>query len=227
MAEKRICQKYRLSVEGETEKWYFDWLCDMIKKSDEAKCDISIKPTIQQSPMKYAKGLNSLMVRSIYHICDVESLEPVHVEKFQNILSEMKAAKTQKLKKVDYKLGYSNFTFELWIVLHKKDCNGSLAHRSKYLSHINKAFGENFEDLDHFKAEDNFKRCLSKLTLNDVKMAIHRAERIMISNAENGKKEIEFKGFKYYEDNPSLTIWTIVKEMLMDCGIKVSESKDI
>ena len=32
MTEKRICQKYRLSVEGETEKWYFDWLCDMIKK---------------------------------------------------------------------------------------------------------------------------------------------------------------------------------------------------
>lgn len=222
MAEKRFCQKYYLSVEGETEKWYFDWLCGMIRESEEANCDISIKSTIQQSPMKYAKSLNSLMARSIYHICDVESLEPVHVEKFHNILSEMKEAK--KLKRIDYQLGYSNFAFELWMVLHKRTCNGSLAHRSQYLSHINKAFGENFEDLDHFKVEDNFKRCLSRLTLDDVKSAIQRAERIMNANAENGKKVIQYKGYKYYEENPSLSIWKVVQKMLSDCGIKVSES---
>jgi hypothetical protein len=31
----------------------------------------------------------------------------------------MKEAKTQK--KITYYLGYSNFTFELWMVLHKRN----------------------------------------------------------------------------------------------------------
>jgi len=53
---------------------------------------------------------------------------------FHGILSEMKEAKTQK--KITYELGYSNFAFELWMVLHKRDCNGPLNHRKQYLGPI-------------------------------------------------------------------------------------------
>lgn len=73
----------------------------------------------------------------------------------------MKEAKTQK--KIGYVLGYSNFTFELWMVLHKRACNGSLTHRRQYLAPISDSFGEKFEDLDHYKREDAFTRCLNKL----------------------------------------------------------------
>ena len=57
----------------------------------------------------------------------MESNDPVHVDKFKRILSEMNEAKKQK--KITYMLGYSNFTFELWMVLHKQDCNSSFNHR--------------------------------------------------------------------------------------------------
>ena len=59
---------------------------------------------------------------------------------FHGILSEMKEAKTKK--KITYELGYSNFAFELWMVLHKRDCNGPLSYRKQYLGPICQAFGE-------------------------------------------------------------------------------------
>lgn len=68
---------------------------------------------------KFYKTVNAKTTPEAFHICDVESNEPFHVEKFRNILSEMKEAKTQK--KMTYRLGYSNFAFELWMVLHKRN----------------------------------------------------------------------------------------------------------
>lgn len=56
----------------------------------------------------------------VIHICDIESNGEYHTDKFQNILKEMSEVKKQK--NINYQLGYSNFTFELWIILHKKDC---------------------------------------------------------------------------------------------------------
>ena len=151
------------------------------------------------------------------HICDVESNEPLHVSKLQTILSEMKDAQTNK--RIDYQLGYSNFSFELWMVLHKKDCYGPLSHRSQYLLHINQVYDEHFEDLDQYKAHDAFHRCLAKLTLDDVKAAIRRAETITRNNKRDGKTLLQYKGYRYYRDNPALSINEAVKRMLVDCSV--------
>ena len=220
MAERSNTYKYVLTVEGETEKWYFDWLSQIINACDTISDTVSIKATVQQSPIKFAKRINNLTTPTIFHICDVESKEPVHVEKFKNILKEMKKAKTDK--GIAYILGYSNFTFELWMMLHKRACNGHLTNRTQYLSHINKAFNEEFEDLDKYKAHDAFHRCLSKLSLEDVAAAIDRAETITNMNKENDVKVNSHYGYKYYDENPSLSIWEVVKKILLDCGyIKV------
>ena len=101
----------------------------------------------------------------------------------------------------------------------KKTCNGSFADRSQYLEPINQAYGEKFEDLAHYKREDNFKRCLSKLSLEDVKSAIGRAQTITENNKTGGKKIITYMGYKYYKDNPALSIHEAIHKMLIDCGI--------
>jgi len=217
MSERRDVRKYTFTVEGETEQWYLLWLRDQINACSKRKADVSVVVKVQQSPKKYAKSVITKATPSITHICDVESNDPVHVEKLQRILSEMKEAKD--LKNINYELGYSNFTFELWMVLHKKTFNSPLAHRTQYLEPINQAFGERFEDLDHYKREDNFKRCLSKLTLDDVKSAISRAEIITDSNKTDGKTIIRYKGFSYYRDNPALSIHEAVHKMMIDCGL--------
>ena len=105
------------------------------------------------------------------------------------------------------------------IVLHKKKCNGSLTDRTQYLSHINQIFGEKFENLDQYKHENNFKRCLSKLGLDDVRAAIQRAKEIMKVNKDNGKSLIRHGGYEYYEDNPALTMHEAVEKILVESGL--------
>ncbi len=217
MSERLERLKYAFTVEGETEQWYLLWLRDQINQYEGRKYNVAFDVKVQQSPRKYYKGINAKTTPEVTHICDVESNNPIHVEKFQNILSEMAEAKSQK--KIKYALGYSNFTFELWMILHKRDCNGSLTDRRQYLNPINQAFGEKFENLDQYKHEDNFKRCLGKLTINDVIMAVGRADIITANNIETGKKILTSCRYRYFRDNPSLSIHEVVKGILTDCKI--------
>ena len=217
MPDKRETLKYTFTVEGETEQLYLLWLRDQINACPDRKKDAAIIVKVQQSPAKFYKSTSRKVTPAVTHICDVESNEPVHVTKFHNILAEMKDAKTNK--QIDYHLGYSNYSFELWMVLHKKECNGSFSHRSQYLAPINQVFGENFEDLDHYKAHDAFQRCLARLTLDDVRKAIRRAETITRINERDGKTILQYKGYKYYQDNPALSINEAVKRVLAECGV--------
>lgn len=129
----------------------------------------------------------------------------------------MKEAKQQK--NIKYQLGYSNFTFELWIILHKKDCFGPFYNRKQYLVPIQQCFNEKFEDLEHYKQENTFKRCLEKLTLNDVKSAIKRADKLSQQNISDHKKIVKHSGYSYYRENPALSINEVVKRILTECGI--------
>lgn len=222
MSEKLQTLKYVFTVEGETERWYLEWLCDRINEYPDRKCNVSIETRVQQSPEKFYKSTTKKVTPEVTHICDVESNEDVHVRKFQKILSEMKDAKTNK--KISYELGYSNYTFELWMVLHKRNCNGPLGHRNQYLAPINSAYEKKYRNLEEFKKEDNFKYCLSKLTLEDVKSAIERADFITKNNELDGKTQLQYKGYKYYRDNPALSIHDRVRKILKESG--VIEKKD-
>ena len=217
--ERKEIRKFVFTVEGETEKLYFEWLQDTINACEESKYNVSIVAKVQQSPKKYAKTVNAMSTPKITHICDYESNDDVHVNKFKRILSELNEANSTIGKKFRYDLGYSNFTFELWMVLHKNTCNGILTDRTKYLSHINKAYGEHFEVLDHYKRESDFKRCLSKLCIDDVRQAIHRSKRIMDYKVASGERKEQYKGFEYYKENPALTIWKSVEAILQECEL--------
>lgn len=213
--ENRI---YYFSVEGETEKWYLDWLQDRVNAEQAAQYTVKLNSKIQKDPIARVKALTILGKTEIIHVFDRESEEPAHVQQFQTTLDRMKAAQNMG-KSIKYKLGYSNFTFELWMVLHKADCNGALAHRSNYLGSLNRAYNERFESLYQYKHENNFKRVLGKLNLENVRQAIWRAKVIMARKKEAGYVQQEYKGYKYYKENPSLSIWEIVEKILIDCGL--------
>ena len=216
MRERLETLKYTFTVEGETEQWYLFWLRDQINGYAGRTYNVAFDIKVQQSPRKFYKGISAKMTPTVTHICDVESNEPVHVNKFKNILSELKEAKDQK--GITYSLGYSNFTFELWMVLHKRNCNGSFSDRKQYLVPINQAFDEKFENLDQYKHEDNFKRCLSKLSMEDVLAALNRADVITANNVRDGKTLIKYKTYSYYRDNPALSIHEAVRRIIKECG---------
>lgn len=210
-------KKYYLSVEGETEKWYFEWLVGVINNSTEAKHKIKLDCKIEKDPAKYVKGLLILEKTAVTHVFDRESEDEVHTTQFQTTLERIKKAESSG-KKVKYSLGYSNFSFELWMVLHKSDCNGPKTHRKQYLDPINRAYGEKFENLKECKKEKNFQRILGKLTIEDVKNAITRSQSIMQMNEEN-YESCKVGNYDFFTENPSLTIWKCVESMLKGCGL--------
>lgn len=218
MANRKNSKKYYFSVEGETEEWYLLWLRDLINSTEEAAFKVAIDCKIEKDPLKRAKGLLTTTKTEIYHFSDYESDEEIHVKQFKDTMDRMKAAMGLG-KQITYKFGYSNFTFDLWIVLHKADCFGSLTHRRNYLPHINRAYGEEFESMEEYKHEDNFKRCLKQLSLEDVIKAVERSEKIMGNNVASGYVLQRYKGFSYYKENPSLAVWKAIKKILKDCKL--------
>ena len=139
------------------------------------------------------------------------------IKQFEKVMDRMREAENLG-KTIKYQFGYSNFTFDLWIVLHKADCNGMLTDRSKYLEKINSAYSEKFETMGKYKTRDNFAGCLAKLTLDDVCNAVKRSEKIMRSNKELYNL-MSYKKFSYYRENPSLEVGTIIGSILRECSV--------
>lgn len=77
---------------------------------------------------------------------------------------------------VTRKIGiYHFFDYESDEPLHVKGFQEVLDNMKKaekigkqYITPINRAFGEKFQNMDEFKEENNFKRCLKKMDLSNV-----------------------------------------------------------
>ena len=120
MIKRKRTLKYYFSVEGETEQWYLEWLQDQINNAPKAVNKVSFNKQIQKDPLKRAKSLAITDKVEIWHLSDYESSDEVHVKQFRETMDRM--ADTKNLRKqITYKFGYSNFTFDLWIILHKMD----------------------------------------------------------------------------------------------------------
>lgn len=218
MAERMENLKYTFSVEGDTERWYLEWLQNQINGCGERKHNVSLQGKVYANPMKFAKTLNCKSTPSATHLCDMESNEKEYEIRFQSVLDELK--KAGKEKGIDYRLGYSNLTFELWIILHRKNCNAPFNDRHQYLESINQIFGEQFKSLSQYKREKDFKRCLSKLQLSDVFDAVKRAKQIVDRKEKNRNGDlVSYRGFRYYRDNPSLSIHESIEKVLVESGL--------
>ena len=215
MKEKRT---YYFSVEGETEQWYLEWLQKTINAENSAAYLVKLDSKIQKNPMSRAKQMTIIGKTTIAHIVDVESNEHAHVQQFQETLKRMKDAQKAG-KNIVYRLGYSNFTFELWMILHKYDCYSSYSYRDQYLAPLNRAYDEHFENLKQYKQESNYKRILSKLTLDDVRQAIKRSKAIIKQNNEHGHRLQRYCNYEYYSENPSLSVWECIEQILKDCKL--------
>lgn len=216
---KKTCNKYYLSVEGETEQWYFERLQELINSKEELQCKVEFNIKINKSIISRAKSIPALYKHTkVYHFCDYESNEKNHTMEFDKVLDELK--NVNKINKnIDYKLGYSNFSFDLWMILHKRQQKGSVYHRRQYVNGINKAYKENFQFIDDYKEEKNFKRILKKIELEDVINAVKNGNEIRKMNEENLKDKCKVYGkFKYYTENPDLTINECVEQILKECG---------
>jgi len=120
-----------------------------------------------------------------------------------------------------YQLGYSNYTFELWMLLHVADMTHSIQNRHAYLMPVNRWFKKNYGNLGEFKAEAEFQSVLSEfVTLDSIKQAIKRAERIVQLNQDEHKKKETYHGFTFYRENPDVSVHEVVQLIFDVCGVK-------
>lgn len=215
---RKQTQTYYFSVEGETEQWYLKWLENQINENENATYRVKFFTKVQKDPVSFVKSLVVQKEPTIWHLSDIEGNSAEQVQAVHNTLGRLKAVKSLG-KSVIYKWGYSNLSFDLWIVLHKQSCNAELNSVDGYLSRINGAFGTQFESLKKYKEEANFKRCLLQLCIDDVITAVGEAKKIMQRNELVGYPLTHFKGYSYYAHNPSLDLWQPIEIILSDCGL--------
>lgn len=217
---KKFYKEYYFSVEGETEEWYLEYLQKLINNCEKSVYNVKFIKE-KQDPVNFVKS-HTFMKKSavlIGHIIDIESKDYEHKKKFCNQLSSMKKAQNIG-KQVKYILGYSNYTFELWLILHKRDCYGSLSHRKEYKDIICSTYNFNVESIKEYKSKDIFqKNILNKISLDDVIAAVKRGKELELKAEEKNFRKLEHSGFYYYEDNPSMSVWKIIGDILKDCKL--------
>lgn len=200
--DRKQTKKYLILVEGQD--------CEDVKY----KVSINIK-VIRNNFSSFIKKNSSISLNTvIYFVYDYEGNEEYFKK---NVLSNIKSCRNIK-KGMQFVLGYNNLSIELWMLLHKTMFKRSVIHIGDYLEFINRQFNEKIESINTFKQETNFKRCLSKITLDNVKKAVKRADKIM-EDLKKDEQQMEYKGFRYYRKNPSLTTHEIVRIILSDCEI--------
>lgn len=155
---------------------------------------------------------------TIVEVVDYEGSSQSDQQTFLHVLDDM--AKAARLKPgVKCALGYSNLTFELWILLHKMDCRRILDNKKQYLDLLNKAYKSEFETLGKFKQEKNFKKILESITLEEVKDAVKKAEAIRKQNEQDSIPIIYKKEYKYFKKNPDCSLQEFIRKILSDCGL--------
>lgn len=218
MKSRTPSKKFFFSVEGDTERWYLMRLQRLLGEHG-TESNVKIDCKVEKDPLARVRGITVLSKIEIVHMFDMECDRYSDIKKFEAVLSKMK--KAERLgKSVKYILGYSNLSFELWIILHKVDFYIQQSNCSGYLPYINKYYGESFESLNEYKEEKNFKRLLDKITIEDVKSAVSRAKKINENNVNKGYKEIHYANYRYFRENPSLSLGDIILKLLDVAGIK-------
>ena len=225
MKESRL---FLISVEGiNCEKMYFEHLAKLINCSDRSTYNLKVTPR-KMSPLEYAKrnafkttGRRQRSKDLPYiHIQDIEDYyDAFQQKKFFNMIDEMRLA--EEKFGIDYDLGYSNYTFELWMLLHVTDMAYAIQDRHSYLAPINRWFHRKYKDIDEFKNHDEFRKILEEfVTLDSIFQAISRARRIVDNNGKAGKVKETYRGFSFYRDNPDVSVHDVVQMIFDVCGVK-------
>lgn len=231
MAQKKKAPKrpanentFYFSVEGETEQCYLEHLRSLV--NDELKRQgagfrigmvIKVEKDPRQIPWPFITRGEHV---NVVHVCDYESPVPQQagmnrLEQFKTILDNLSAAAEDK--NLTYLLGYSNLSFELWMILHKQPCNGGKIDCKHYLADFNTAYGVSFLSTKACKKEDAFKDLLRGITLSDVHDAIERATAIQQVN-QNAAQAQRHRDYEFYTNNPALSIHERVQDIFTFCA---------
>lgn len=204
-------KNFYLAVEGQSEELYFNHIQKLLNETIESEYKIVFKIKVKERPpincVKWASSQSGLSTCQRYAIFDYE--DDNHLDENLNAIDE-----SRENNKVECII--TNFTFEVWMILHKMEFVTCLNYRTQYLSYINNAFNKRYLSLGDFKNEVEFKRILETITLSDVKDAYLRAKGLKADT--NKAKKINHKKVTILE-NPDTNITGLIGYLLKTQGV--------
>lgn len=213
-----------MSVEGvNCERLYFEHLKKLINSSGQNKFNLAVTPRVA-TPLEFAKR-NAYKIKDksipFIHVQDIEDYNSKeHRDKFFTVIDDIRSV--EERLGIEYRLGYSNYSFELWMLLHVTYMHYTVKDRYAYLAPINQHFHKHYRCLDDFKRQEEFQSILDTyVTLDSIKNAVNRANQIVVSNREQGKVHEQYRGFNFFHENPDLSVHEVVSMIFEICGIKL------
>lgn len=213
---KKLTKQFYIAVEGDTECHYFAHLQKLINNDPRCKTKVDLKVKKVSKPSSYVKSYSILQSSILYCVYDVEGLSSNDTNRFDMILKDATASKNKK--DFQYKLAYSNLSFEMWIILHKQANCPVVDTKEGYCITINKVFNKHFENLSHYKKENNFNSLLQSILLDDVLFAITNAKQLEQRNSSE-TVPTKYGKHQYFKKNPATSLHALVEEILECSGI--------
>ena len=144
---KLVFQQYHFLVEGECEERYLRRLQELINERQDIGQKVSFVIKRGMTMTSMVKNLSPWVKTTIVEVMDYEGSSQSDQQTFVHALDDMEKASHLK-PGVKCVLGYSNLTFELWILLHKMDCRRTLDNKKQYLDLLNQAYKSKFAKAD-------------------------------------------------------------------------------
>ena len=196
-----IRRQYLCICEGLQEKMYIKRVSQLINNPPKIK--ITINTTIGK-----AKRLEKEYVEYDSAVIFDHDLNQKEFEENLKICREIQKNYKKKKSRIIYP-AFSILNFDLWLVLHKKDFCKPVPKNESYQKEIKQIY--NLPKNANIKKEENIKKIIEQIEIEDIKSAIKRANKIKEQKLEEDKKEIH--GYEYYS-NPYLNIQTFISELL-------------
>lgn len=195
---------YIIAVEGKNqEKLYFERVENLINEVEKRKYDIKfdfVEPFGGDPKCIVERAINKSIGKS----------NKAAVFDYDGKTSKYEEAIDLGIEN-NIDLGYSNYSFDLWLIWHKVDFNKCVISQNEYESKVKSVFG--LSPGKNIKKEKIVININSQIALKDIFNAIDRADKNQEYNKNNNTAIITAKGNKYYS-NPDTRIHEILKEIL-------------
>lgn len=199
--KKRLtCINYFCVVEGQQEALYIRHLSGLLNKSSKRRINFNIKTGKFKDLEKNNVDYDSVLIFD-YDFKDVE---------FERNLSGC-ISLNKKNKRAGRNIyhAYSSASFDLWLILHKEHFDRPVSKAQGYIDEVRRIFGLDSEA--DIKSEKIIKDILEQITLDDVKKAVERAEKICQKKLP--EDAVNINGEVYYP-NPDFSIHKFIKILL-------------
>ena len=204
----RYRKTYLCLCEGFQEKMYLERIAFLIRKFPDKVVTFNI---LIDSPHRLKKRYEEYDSAALfdYDYKDVEFRR--NIEICDKLNKELKPGNRKSGRHIYH--AYSSVNIDLWLILHKEDYQKSVSSNNSYIPDVRRIY--NLKATANIKNKEITRRILEQITLEDVRSAIKRADRIR--NTKVGM-DGEIVGNSVIYENPDFSLHEFLKIVFIASG---------